>query len=194
MIKIEVKGIRNLSTLLNPETVNRAAVRSLNETAKMARTTASRSVREKYNITARRLNQGLFTIQGNRRATASNKRAILEATSPRSRPGLQHFAARELRRGGISYQILKSEPRKRLRSAFMATMPNGGTGVFMRYGEKRIMTKGRYVGKKRQPIWRRAGPSITEMFNQAGVNPAIQRFDDNYFIVFERNYYFYLSR
>ncbi len=39
----------------------------------------------------------------------------------------------------------------RLKNAFPATI-NGATGIWQRSGRPRIATKGRYVGKKRQPI------------------------------------------
>jgi len=181
MISIKVDGAAGLAGLLNPTTYNKAIVRSVNDTASMARTSASRSIRDKYNITATRLNQGLMTISGVRRATSARPWAKLDALGPRSRPGLQHFAARTLKRGGVSYKIMKQEARKTFPRAFMTTMPKGGEGIFMRKYRSRL------------PIVRKAGPSVPEMFNQAGIEAATKRYNDEFFTVFERNFDYYLS-
>lgn len=47
--------------------------------------------------------------------------------------------------------------RQTLKSAFI--VPKLGSHVFSRQGAKRVMTKGRYAGKMRQPIVKRFGPS-----------------------------------
>ena len=47
--------------------------------------------------------------------------------------------------------------------AFIARMPQGHQGVFIRQGPKRRMRSGRYAGKMRQPIRELFGPSILEI-------------------------------
>jgi hypothetical protein len=69
---------------------------------------------------------------------------------------LKEFKPRQTAKG-VSYTAYKGKKRQTLKSAFLASTV--GNHVFSRQGAKRVMTKGRYKGKMRQPIVKRFGPT-----------------------------------
>lgn len=72
------------------------------------------------------------------------------------RLSLKEYKARQTRKG-VSYTAYKGSGRKSLPGTFVVAKLGGH--VFTRQGEKRVMSKGRYAGKMRQPIVKRFGPS-----------------------------------
>jgi len=76
--------------------------------------------------------------------------------SKSDRVSLRQFGARQTKKG-VSYRIGKTGKRGFVPSAFIVESLHGQ--VFKRVGAKRAMTKGRYIGKIRQPIQKLWGPS-----------------------------------
>lgn len=78
--------------------------------------------------------------------------------------GLRNYGARDLRKsgGGVSYSVLRGKRAIRPHS-FFAPLSGGNVQVVHRQGEKRRMTRGRYVGKMRQPIVVDYGASVAQM-------------------------------
>jgi len=72
-------------------------------------------------------------------------------------------------RKGIAGRVLKKGGRATIPRSFVAKGLGGGTVPFIRDGEPRIMTAGRYAGKRRQPVRALYGPSVAD----AIVNPAV---------------------
>jgi hypothetical protein len=76
---------------------------------------------------------------------------------------LKEFKPRQIA-AGVSYIVYKKVKRRTLAGAFMGPKPGLKAiklhgHVWSRQGAKRVMTKGRYAGKMRQPIVKRFGPS-----------------------------------
>ena len=101
------------------------------------------------------------------RATESNPVAEFSIAWTK-RPGLQYFGAKQ-NSGGVNYRMSKKGKSTFIAGAFMGPRPgvlapslNGG--VFIRRGEKRKMTKGRYQGKVKQPIVKLRGASVAGVF------------------------------
>jgi len=75
-------------------------------------------------------------------------------------------------RSGVSYRAYKGKGRTTLKDSFIpgrrgsSTLVAFGGHVFTRQGAKRLMTKGRYAGKMRQPIVKRFGPSAFDTTNK----------------------------
>jgi hypothetical protein len=67
---------------------------------------------------------------------------------------LKHFAARQTKKG-VTYTM--QGKRKLVASAFIVDSIGGH--VFARHGAKIAMSKGRYIGKMKQPIKKLYGPS-----------------------------------
>lgn len=188
MITVEIEGMDKLKKLLNPKLIAKAEPRALNKTAKLSRTAESKEIRKTYNIKAGRLNRELEKISGGNRATVNRPRAIIRGKKLTKRnPGLQNYGARQTSKG-VSYRVRKDLGRKTMPHAFVATMPEGGTGIFLRSSKKKIMTKGRYIGKKRALIRRKVGPSVVQMMRSVGIDPISHTVAKNFPRLFSHEY------
>ena len=116
---------------------------------------ARRNIQEEYNIKAARLRQDLGTTRLD---------AGLRITGRFKGIGLRNFGARQTARG-VTSKILKSK-RSITEGAFMAPLLGGGLQAVERAGEKRVMTKGRYQGKKRQPLYVLYGATAAQMLRK----------------------------
>ena len=65
----------------------------------------------------------------------------------------------------MSSQILRGK-RSLDEGAFMAPLLGGGVQAVERGGEKRVMTRGRYQGKKRQPLYVLYGATAAQMLRK----------------------------
>jgi len=73
---------------------------------------------------------------------------------------------------GATVQVLKASGRKKVKGGFLTPSPQGAPQIWTRTGgAKRVMTKGRYAGQKREPIEKKFGPSILSQY----VKDAIQQ-------------------
>ena len=171
-----MEGLEELRRVLNPVLIRKAAPRAINKAAQLGRTAESKAVRVVYAITAKRLNLDLEKVSGKNRATASKPRAVIRAVKRTKRnPGLQHFGARQVRKG-VSYRIRKDGGRKTLAHAFKSVMPRGGEGAFIRKGKQRL------------PIVRKVGPSVVQMVERVGVGPIKLAVANNLFRLFKHEY------
>lgn len=152
-----------------------AVSRAINKTMTTARAKTAQAIRAVgYNIKAGDIKKSLST---SRRATRQLLVAYLDA---RGRPiPLIKYGATEQRRagGGVSVNVLNG--RKLIQGAFVATMPNGHKGVFVRVGSaahQKVMARkdgiraGRKGSKHRDssghglPILELFGPAIPSAF------------------------------
>lgn len=154
MIEIQVKdSIRKVQAsykdLTGPE-LRRSIAFALNHTIRKAKTAASVAIRKQYNIRAKDIKPTIklkFAISGNLRS------ALISVGGPTPIYG---FKPRQTKTG-ISVKIGKK--RKKIPSAFIATMRSGHTGVFA----KGDYTKGKFKFRKKRV--RKKGPDlpITEL-------------------------------
>jgi Prophage minor tail protein Z (GPZ) len=144
---------------------DRAVASALNKTVTQARTAASREIRGAgYNLKAGDVKKAMRM----QRATSGQLRASLIA-SGRPIP-LFKYSARATAKG-VSVSVMKG--RKLIAGAFIATMPNGRRGVFVR-----DMTKARHPRTKKNkyadlPIKELYGPSIPAALANAKVQDAL---------------------
>ena len=114
-----------------PKVAEKALVRTLNRTADKARVTASKTVRETYNIKAGDLNKSIRIYKADR------SRLVAQLTITGKPVGLIAFAARQTAKG-VTYMILKAGKRSRRAHAFIAIMKSGHRGVFERICDARL--------------------------------------------------------
>ncbi|WKZ34018.1 MAG: hypothetical protein QY316_06370 [Thermodesulfobacteriota bacterium] len=166
MFTFKVKGLKELQEALDPEKYKKIATRTLNKLGPQARTAISREVRSEYNIKRDRFDAGLYV----KRVSWEDMKFLLAF---RGRPpGLQHFDARQTRKG-VTVKVKKASGRKVVKKGFMANTPEGAPAIWKRTGEfPRTMTKGRYKGKMREPIERLYGPDIVAMVKTVGIRAA----------------------
>lgn len=78
--------------------------------------------------------------------------------------GLLSFGARQTRTG-VTASVFRGKRTLR-EGAFIARLLNGNEQVVRREGAPRVMTKGRYVGKRRQPLVVEYGPTAAQMLRK----------------------------
>jgi hypothetical protein len=158
-LNVTVDMAQALTTLdrVSEEVREKAAMRAINKMADQVKVQASRDIRGAgYNIKIGTIKKAI-TIG---RASSSQLVARVRASG---RPiGLINYGARKTRKG-VSVQVKNG--RKIIPDAFIATMPNGHRGVFVREGatHKKVMTGGR-VQWSGLPIRELYGPSIPSAF------------------------------
>lgn len=170
MIQISVKtdiskALEKIGSITD-KVKNKAIVRAVNKTAAQVKVQASREIRDAgYNMKVSKIKQAIFI----KRAGASDLIAVVKATG---KPiGLINYGARQTK-AGVSVQVKNG--RKVIKGAFVATMPNGHKGVFMRKGagHKHVMQKGKMVWSG-LPIDELFGPSIPSAFMNKVVQDAL---------------------
>lgn len=116
---------------------------------------ARRDIQQEYAIKAQRVNQDLLS-----RISPTG----IRLTGKFRGIGLTNFTARQLRRGVTATEL---RGKRSLREgAFLARLLGGGIQAVERYGAKRVMTTGRYKGKRRQPLEVLYGPTVAQMLRK----------------------------
>lgn len=163
-IKVDSRRVQHALSQLASDLQDKAIMRAVNKTAAAAKTAASREIRAQgYNIKAAAISKSLLI----HRATKHDLKAVISVTG---KPiPLLAYGGRQVGRG-VSVQVKNG--RKIIRGAFIATMPSGHQGVFVRVGKrhKKVMRNGHVVWSG-LPIKQLFGPSIPS----AVANEAVQR-------------------
>jgi len=124
-IRSDIEKAKRQFSELSGQKMHLGIARAINHTLGKAKTEASRQIRQEYNMKAGSVKEALDVIKTDRIKMTGYIRANAKLIAAR------HFAPKQTKKG-VSIKILKSGPRKLIKSAFMATMPNGGFGVFAR--------------------------------------------------------------
>jgi hypothetical protein len=172
MIQISVKA--DISAALakleriKQDVCDKAVVRAINKTASQVKVQASREIRDAgYRIKVAKIKSAISLRRANRTEIAATLKA-------NGRPiGLINYGARQTK-AGVSVQVKSG--RKIIKGAFIATMPNGHQGVFVRKGPKHQKTQknGKTVWSG-LPIDELYGPSIPCAFMNALVQAALKQ-------------------
>ena len=164
-----------------------AAVRTLNKIAAQVKTAAAREMRSAgYNLKVSDIKKSLTTYK----ATPGSLTARVVA-SGRPVP-LIKYGARQTGKG-VSVDVLHG--RKVITGAFIATMPSGHTGVYVRVGNqhKSVAKNGRITWSG-LPIKELFGPSVPNGLVNKTVQDALQHLIDEKFPVVFAQQMKYLSR
>lgn len=144
--------VRDTLAQLEPKLARTATRRALNATLRNLRTELTQRLGKRIALKAADIKAALTD-----RKAGEQLEAVLEvAYSPVE---LKRFPHRQTRRG-VSAGVLRGQGRKTIRSAFVVA--SVGSHVFKREGPARVMTRGRYAGKVRQPIRKLFGPSVRQ--------------------------------
>ena len=169
MIHVSVRGditkaLRKLD--VTREQARKAIPRALNKTATTARAEAAREIKAAgYGLKIAAIKKSITIVK----ATGAELRAIVRA-SGKPTP-LIEYEARQTR-AGVTVAVLRG--RKLIKGAFIATMPTGHRGVFVRQGmtRKRVMRNGRLTSSG-LPIRELYGPSVPQAFANTVVQAAL---------------------
>jgi hypothetical protein len=165
-----------------------ATVRALNKMADQTKVASAREVRAVgYNMKIGEIKKGIKV----RKATKSELRASVIA-SGKPIPLIQ-YSARETAKG-VSVSVLKG--RKVIAGAFIATMPSGHKGVFVREpgAKHKKVGQGKSASWHALPIKELYGPSIPSGMANDAVQSALQRFISERFPALLEHEHEWLSR
>ena len=144
-----------------PKDITSGIVRAINRSAVTALNAVVKNISSNYNITSGNLKKLIRITKADRFKLSAILRFRQKSL------GLIMFGARRTEKG-VSVKIKRSGGRQIRRApsggSFIATMPSGHRGVFVRTGVKSVMRSGRYKGKKREKIGELFGPSAADIF------------------------------
>ena len=158
--KIDLTGIRRIAERVaeTAKEADKAVARALVTLRRRIVPEARRDIQTEYNLKAARINAGL---------RASNITDGVELVGSKRGVGLIEFGGKATKTGATARVRVGGALSERP-GAFVAPLLGGNTHIVERYGKKRVMTAGRYKGKKRQPLSVEYGPSIAQMLRRPG--------------------------
>ena len=189
-IEILAPDIEQFSEVFGERRIRQVIASSMNEAMTRAKTPIVKAVTEEWNVKPTAVRKSILI----RRALPKDLLGVIVATA-RKAPYIDFRGTRQTgvhrgnkpsAKGGVTVYVRRNKP-QRIRHAFIQTMPSGHKGVFLRYGEKRIMSKGRYAPRggrtviKRQPIKELYGPAVSELIDNPEVIREIIAFFDKQF-------------
>lgn len=182
-LNIDIKGLKELKSKLNPQLVKKAGAKTLNDMSTAVRSETSKTIRTRYTLPAARVKEGIKLVS--KAFTNKLEAVIMFIGKP---PGLQNFKmkmtpAKDFKKGwrpaSITAEVIKGE-KKQVRGGFYIT---GKLGVFRRETPKRY------------PIERLQGPSVKGMFNAIGGKKVVEKvLGERMSKTFWRHYNFYRSK
>lgn len=109
--------------------VDKAHIQALNRTASGVRTDGSRKIKEQVNLKVGFIKKQMNVVKANK-----NRPQAKVVTSGKPIP-IINVGARQTRKG-VTVKVKRQGQRRTIKSAFIATMPQGHTGVFRRTGRR----------------------------------------------------------
>lgn len=158
--KIDLSGIKRIAQRVaeTPKKAEQAVQRARVTLRRRIVPEARRDIQAEYNLKASRITAGL---------TARNTPEGVELVGSKRGIGLIEFGGRATKAGATA-KVRKDGGASIRPSAFVAPLLGNNPHIVERYGKKRRMTAGRYVGKMRQPLSVEYGPSIAQMLRRPG--------------------------
>lgn len=172
-LKLELKGIDKVLSMLEPSKTRKAVARTLNELGSNIQTQSVKEVRKIYNVKA----DGLKSKLEIKPANEWNLKWSMTVPGDK-KLNLIHFGARQVKKG-VSVKVLTSGPRKVIKGAFIA---NGGNTVFKRKGKERL------------PIKTVTGLSPSQMISQRLRDRKLDEAQRKAPDVFKRNFNYYITK
>jgi hypothetical protein len=161
MIVAGVKDFDRLSAELKeyPKALPLAASRAINEAIRKSRTQIGRAVREVYAVKQKDLYK---TFRMNFSVPGTNPSGNLTSVANRFPMFVFGVVARKTQNVVVK---IRTGTAVEVQHAFMAIMDSGHVGIFERYGNKRRMLRGHYIGYWKQPIREMFTGAASEMIN-----------------------------
>ena len=146
-VKADIKQATKQLNAIEKSVIPKATVMALNKTLTGARTDAKRTISKSAGVKQKEIKNDFVLMK----ATSSKRVAVLIG---RGRPlALSKFSVRQTKKG-VSAR-LPGRKRTMIEGAFIATMPSGHRGVYMRAGKRRgarrTVKSGRNTGKRYRP-------------------------------------------
>lgn len=162
MIKIEPIGLEKVDKILKdlPAKANQIKYRAVQRAALAGKTEAIKQAKNKYNLKTKEITKTFKLIKPTKDdptskliSTGKRVRLIKFKVNPKTVPK---------KRKNIKVSVLKAQGLKTLKTAFIAKMQNGITGIFEREGKERL------------PVRQLYGPSVPQLFKDETIKTAIK--------------------
>jgi hypothetical protein len=163
-IKFPERQLKNIEKQLGgfKSKLPRVMSRSINKVSVSARADSSRQIAGQIKVKVTTAKKGMTLV----RATFARWSSTITLTARRI--PLIEFAAKELKKRGVTYRVKKTGKRERVPRAFIRVMSSGHRGVFKR--KQKTRNSDDLVAHK--PIVELRGPSLKQVFKDS---PAIVR-------------------
>lgn len=143
--------------------VEKALQRAVNRVGDTARTKVVKALSAQTSVTQKAIKKYIVA-----RRAAPGQAAVYRIVAKSPAMSLKEFGPEWVKRGGTGVRVKVWGKRQVFQHAFI--LPQLGGHVFVRAGGKRVMVKGRFEGKRRQPIKKLWGPVISnEMMRGASL-------------------------
>lgn len=143
--------------------VGKATAAAINRTTTHTRAVSARKIKQHINLPIARIKQSIST-----RNKATPKHPVAVVRFSHKPVPLIDYKARDFKPNGVSVTERLDKGTQTFRHAFIATMPEGHTGVFEReQGTWHATTKGKWKGLKREKIKELFGASVEGTFARA---------------------------
>ena len=179
-ITLATRAVDKLLAQLPRKDLSCAAARALNKTAVSAKAVAIKTLATQIGITQRQVRPSLFLHKAN----PGQLTAVLGVLSAKPLPLLALDPKAKQTPSGVSTRG-PGGVRRTIPGAFIATMPTGHRGIFMRRGKARL------------PLRELTGPSISKVFLETKVQQAVAKtVEERWPIVLaqEINYYMHIRQ
>jgi len=188
-LDIDAYGFEELLEAIEPKNAIRAIAKTAKEEGRRFTTQATKDVRAEYNIKSGDIKKSIKTKFHNRppyfayEIVIEDKKLSLnyfgtttknKKVNATSRKGKKFRTTRKF----VSVKIKRKEKRKVVKGAF--------------YGKNHKLFK--REGKDRMPIKSLSTLSVAQMFHEDNLQPAIDKFKENYPKTMERNLLFYMGK
>jgi hypothetical protein len=189
IVDVHLEGLDKALASLRPDVANKAMRRTINELMSQSKTAASKKVRERYNIKAKKLNNYINV----RKASGNYLEAKL---SVRSRNvSLFNFLygetspklGRRVKGKPVKVKILKTSGVHKLHHAFVMIGKSGNIGIF-----ERVVGVKSSTGKDKIKRLNTVGPA--KMFEKVAVPEMQKLVDEKVGTTFERNFNYYIGK
>lgn len=158
--------------------IENASISAMNRAGKTAVTHTSNFIRQKYNFKKKDLDEHIRVI-----SKASKETPVVKVRVNKPDVSLLQFSAKQFGKPGRTKknkgprlrqgvkatvikskrQLFRSEDKKR--GSFIWSEGGKDRGVFIRTGEKKKLTKGKYAGQEREGIVKLFGINLLRLFN-----------------------------
>lgn len=143
----------------------KAVGRGLQKVAKQGATAAKQTITKEYNVKATEVGRRMSIVAKRGGMQVEIRARVRNARS--NRIPLMLFGAKDTKKRGVTFAVRKGGGRQRLKHAFIATMPNGKTGVFERKPGQRSIKEVYGIDITHMMVGKRVLPAVISKIEAA---------------------------
>lgn len=154
----EITALANKLTLLGSNVRAKAMGRGLFKVAKQGAVAAKQAITKEYDVKSAEVAKRMSLASKRNGMTVEIKARARNARS--NRIPLMQFGAKDSKKRGVTFAVRRGGGKTRLKHAFIATMPNGRTGVFERIPGKHTIKEVYGIDVTHMMVGKRVLPAV----------------------------------